>query len=463
MRHDLAAVADIAVKHATDELVGIERYLVLHLVVGRFEETVFVHAGERRQVHHKTDVRPFRRRNRADAAVVARVHVADVEARPLPGEAAWPHGREPALVRQLRERVGLIHELRELRRGEEFAHRRGNRAAVDELGGGDRFQIHHRHAVLDDALRAHKAHAVLVLHQLADGADAAVAQVVDVVGDAFAVVQADELAENLHEVAHLEHAVLLILRRVDAEPPVELVAGDIAHVVLLEIEEEPVDELLGVLRRCQISGADAPVNALVGLLHGSRRILLQRREDVILLRGEPLEEIEDLGIGLVAEDPKQLRDGDLALAVDFAGYHAAAIRLDLQPHAALGDDLRRMVARMIGHLGKEHARGAHQLVHHYALNAIHDERAVIGEQRDGTEEDILLLDLPRLLVHELHVPLHHGLVAQVPPPADIRGVLRRIERVAEDAQAHLLVGEIRDGTDLLQEFFNALREEPPVT
>ena len=39
-----------------------------------------------------------------------------------------------------------------------------------------------RHALLDDALHAQQADAEVVLDQLADGADAAVAQVIDVVG-----------------------------------------------------------------------------------------------------------------------------------------------------------------------------------------------------------------------------------------------------------------------------------------
>src|SRR6185503_1868253 len=49
----------------------------------------------------------FRRLDRADPAVVRRMDVAHFESRALAGETARTEGREPALVSQLRQRVGL--------------------------------------------------------------------------------------------------------------------------------------------------------------------------------------------------------------------------------------------------------------------------------------------------------------------------------------------------------------------
>src|SRR5207244_419251 len=125
----------------------------------------------------------------------------------------------------------------------ELAHGGRDRTAVDELGGGDGLAVHHRHAVLHDALCADKTDAVLVLDELTDAADAAVGEVVDIIGHALAGVEADEFAEDLDEVRDLEHAVLLVARDLHVEAAVQLVAGDGAHVVLLEIEEETVDQL----------------------------------------------------------------------------------------------------------------------------------------------------------------------------------------------------------------------------
>ena len=69
-----------------------------HLAVGRFDEAVFVDPGKSRKRVDQADVRPFRRLDRADAAIVGRVNVAHFEAGALTGEAARPERRNAALV-----------------------------------------------------------------------------------------------------------------------------------------------------------------------------------------------------------------------------------------------------------------------------------------------------------------------------------------------------------------------------
>ena len=49
------------------------------------------------------------------------MHVADFEAGAIAARAARPKGRKTALVGQLRQRIDLIHELRELAAAEEIA------------------------------------------------------------------------------------------------------------------------------------------------------------------------------------------------------------------------------------------------------------------------------------------------------------------------------------------------------
>ena len=76
-----------------------------------------------------------------------------------------------------------------------------DRLRVDEVVRHERVDLlRHAHALLDGALHADEADAVLVLHQLADRADAAVAEVVDVVDRAAAVLQLDEVAHRLEDV-----------------------------------------------------------------------------------------------------------------------------------------------------------------------------------------------------------------------------------------------------------------------
>src|SRR5439155_1507681 len=80
-------------------------------------------------------------------------------------------GREAPLVRDLGERVRLVHELRELRGAEELLDHGGYRLVVDELLRHQRLDVLQAHALLDRPLHADEPDAVLVLDELADGTD----------------------------------------------------------------------------------------------------------------------------------------------------------------------------------------------------------------------------------------------------------------------------------------------------
>src|SRR5690606_6447521 len=82
--------------------------------VRRFDKAVLIDPGKARKRRDKADVRAFRRLDRTDAAVVRRVDVADLKARTLTRKPARPKGRKAAFVRDLRQRVRLVHELRQL-------------------------------------------------------------------------------------------------------------------------------------------------------------------------------------------------------------------------------------------------------------------------------------------------------------------------------------------------------------
>ena len=207
---------DVLAQVAADPLRRVGRQLLDHAAVRRLDEAVAVDDAVRRERADQADVRAFRRLDRADAAVVAVVHVAHVEAGAVARETAGTQRREPALVRQLGQRVRLVHELRELRAAEELLHRRDDRADVDQRARRRLVRVDDRHALAHDALHAQQADAELVLDQLADGAHAAVAQVVDVVRVADAVVELDLRADDRLEVARLQDADLLVGRRVRA-------------------------------------------------------------------------------------------------------------------------------------------------------------------------------------------------------------------------------------------------------
>ena len=232
-----------------DDVVG--DLAVDDLAVRALDEAVLVDAREGRQRVDQTDVRAFRRLDRADAAVMRRVHVAHFEAGALAGQTARSKRRKTTLVGDLRQRVGLVHELRELRGAEELAHGGGRRLGVDQVLRHDRVDLDRGHALLDRALHAQQADAVLVLHQLADRTHAAVAEIVDVVDLALAVAQVDQRLDDGEDVFLAQHAHGV--RAVEVEAHVHLDAADGREVVALGIEEQRVEHRFGGVDRRRLA------------------------------------------------------------------------------------------------------------------------------------------------------------------------------------------------------------------
>src|SRR6185503_4054218 len=99
----------------------------------------------------EADVRALRGLDRAHAAVVRRVDVTDLHAGAVAGQTTRAERGQATLVRQTRERVVLVHELRQLRRAEELLDRRHHGADVDQGLRRDRLDVLRRHALAHDA------------------------------------------------------------------------------------------------------------------------------------------------------------------------------------------------------------------------------------------------------------------------------------------------------------------------
>ena len=165
--------------------------------VGRLDEAEGVDAREGCERADEADVRAFRGLDRAHTTVVRGVDVSNFHARAVAGQAAGTQGRQTALVGQAGERVVLVHELRELGGSEELLDRGHDGADVDQRLGRDRVRLLGGHALAHGALHAGEAGADLALDEFADGADATVREVVDVVDldadlDGFAISGAAE-------------------------------------------------------------------------------------------------------------------------------------------------------------------------------------------------------------------------------------------------------------------------------
>ncbi len=191
------------------DLVG--HLAVDHLAVGGLQETVLVGARVAGQRVDQADVRAFRRLDRTYPAVVGRVHVAHFEAGALTGQAARAQRGDTTLVRDLGQRVVLVHELGQLGGAEELLHRRRHRLGVDQVLGHQALGLGQAQALFHGALDTDQTDAELVLGHLADGTDAAVAQVIDVIGHAVAVADVHQRLQYVDDVGGLAADLLVVL------------------------------------------------------------------------------------------------------------------------------------------------------------------------------------------------------------------------------------------------------------
>jgi len=170
--------------------------------IGSLQKPEVVDAGKCCQGSDQTDVRPFRRLHGTYTPVMRRVHVAHLKPCPIPRKPPGSKGGQPPFVRQLRQRVDLIHELRKLAAAKEIADDRRECFGIDELLGRHGFHplIKQGHPLFDQALRAGQTHPALVGEQLPYRAHPPTAQVINVIQAALALLQAQKVFCRRHKI-----------------------------------------------------------------------------------------------------------------------------------------------------------------------------------------------------------------------------------------------------------------------
>ncbi len=373
----------------------------------------------------QADVRPLGGLDRAHPAVVGRVDVADLDRSALAGEAAGAERRQATPVGEPVQRVRLTHELRQLRGAEELLQRRDHGPDVDDRLRRDRVGVLGGEALADDALHPVEADPERVLDQLADRAQAPVAEVlvlvevirdriarvgdrlrrvvldrvllVDLLGDAEQPRERRQLLDQGDDVVLGQGAVVEV--DVEVEPGVQLVAADAGQVVALRIEEELLEQRLGGVDRGRLTGTllleQLDQRALLGA--GGLGVRVDRVADV----DRVVEQVEDLLVRDEAHRAQQDGDRQLALAVDAGVDPPLLVDLELQPGAA-GRHQVRDEDLLLAVLGLHHvgARRPHQLGDDDALGAVDDEGAALRHPREIAHEDGLLADLTGLAVLE---------------------------------------------------------------
>ena len=144
-----------------------------------------------------------------------------------------------------RQRIVLIHKLRQLRRAEELTDNRSNRFGVDQILRFDIVQNFRAHSFANGSFHAQQAHTVLVFHQFADRTDAAVAEMVNIVNFAFAVAQLDQTFDNTQNIVFAQRPISIrrVIKR-DVQRNIHLYAADRRQVIALNIKEQAFKQLI---------------------------------------------------------------------------------------------------------------------------------------------------------------------------------------------------------------------------
>ena len=249
-----------------------------------------------RQGTDQAGIGTFRRFNRANAAVVGGVDVANGEASPLPGQTAWAEGTDTALVGELGQGVGLVHELAQLAGAEELLHRRHQGLGVHQLGRRERFGLTDGHPFFDDPLKPVQANPHLVLQQFANGANAAIAEVVDVIegGATHIEFEIDQVINRREHIFRRERA-----HRIgdgEAQLFIDLVATNPAQVVALGIEETAMQQLLTATHRRRFAWPQFLIKFQKGLVFRTDAFVVGRLNRLLIIFRVP-QLVEHIVIG----------------------------------------------------------------------------------------------------------------------------------------------------------------------
>mgnify|MGYP001455133985 CR=1 FL=1 len=188
------------------------------------DEPERVDPRERGERADQTDVRAFRRLDRAHPSVVSRMDVANLEPGPFPGQTTRPQRGNPTLVGDFRERIILVHELGELAGAEELLHGRRHRLRVDHLLGHEALGFRQSESLFDGPFDPYEADAKRVLCHLANAAHTPITEMVNVINLTVTVSDVYQGAQDIEDVLLAQDRIAFGL--LPTHPAVEFHAPD---------------------------------------------------------------------------------------------------------------------------------------------------------------------------------------------------------------------------------------------
>jgi len=144
-------------------------------------KTIFINSCIRCKRVDQTDVWSLRRLNRTHSSVMRIMYVSHLKSGTITGQTARSQCRQTSLMRQLTQRVILIHKLRQLRRTKEFFHRSRHRFDIDQRLRRNTLCILSCHSLSYNSFQSGHTDPILVLQQFTNCTDTTIAQMVDII------------------------------------------------------------------------------------------------------------------------------------------------------------------------------------------------------------------------------------------------------------------------------------------
>ena len=191
-RHILLRLCGVVLYAALAEV-----YLaVIDLEVRCGEEAHVAHLGVDTEGGDQTDIGTLRGLDRAEATIVGVVDVSHLKTCAVTTDTARAKSRETTFVSDLCQRIGLVHKLGQRVGPKEGIDHAADRLRIDQIDRGEDLIVPHIHTLADRTGYASEADAKLLIELLADGADAAVAQVVDIIDVGTTILQLHKIVND---------------------------------------------------------------------------------------------------------------------------------------------------------------------------------------------------------------------------------------------------------------------------
>ena len=328
---------------------------VCDLTIRSLDKAVLIYMSVQCQGADKTNVWSLRSLDWTHTGVVRVVNVADCSrnvgttagAGLVSCKTARSQSRKTTLVSQTSKWVCLVHELRKLRRTEELLDCSNNWTDVDQRLWSDVVCVLRCHTLTNNTLHAAHTNAELVLYQLANGTDAAVAKVVNVIKVLRLII-----CMNSKKVLKSCDNVLFgkdtnVCRNLFLKLLVDLVTTNASKVIALLVEEEAVKQRTGRVNSWWLAWTLTTINLDKSILTCGCNVTLKCVANNIGITKER----EDLVIGnsnakCTEEDGSALA----TLAVNGDDQVAALINLKLKPCTTCRNELRLVDQNTVVHL-----------------------------------------------------------------------------------------------------------------